>query len=560
MTHDQELAGYILEGMARAIWVQAFIHWASEVDPPPVLRGDTWDEAAPNTSSTRAASMKAAKALADLIKQSNPGHANTLVESFHRVKRKFGPGGTEADRAYAFGKEIALMAIGVLTVDGTGLTMPTFQVSLDDDGRALSWDGGMSWHQNPPRKPSRTAAPRGIPLSEGDANKLRVLRGQAYTIMSDEAARRLVERIDRALQTGTLDSETQLTLESFGEIEEWNLDQDLGESALDAFHGGWKANPQWPSSQVQSLLFNRHRYSVSQAKRWAEDHGFKYGSVDTTENYHRIRQFAPEYGRPCRTIDFGHDIRAIVCATSNPGKPFGIEVLVMEDDPKLQVGIARMVKAILTNPHIIFADNVGAAIADLEVHQFGLVISDVNVLGSRTGIDLFRHVQELYPGLVDRFVFFTDDASAQRMHYRYLEKGAATAENLRGVINAPAPGHPAVQVPTEISLVEFANAVLQAASRIQTSHGHKGMPKGRFGRNKVFIAAIWRDVHSKFPGMTRAEFDQQLLAANRRRLLVLARADLVGAMDDAEVADSEISDRGANFHFVLDPTAKEAWE
>jgi hypothetical protein len=33
---------------------------------------------------------------------------------------------------------------------------------------------------------------------------------------------------------------------------------------------------------------------------------------------------------------------------------------------------------------------------------------------------------------------------------------------------------------------------------------------------------------------------------------VLARADLVGAMDRKLVSESEIEDRGATFHFVLD--------
>jgi hypothetical protein len=41
--------------------------------------------------------------------------------------------------------------------------------------------------------------------------------------------------------------------------------------------------------------------------------------------------------------------------------------------------------------------------------------------------------------------------------------------------------------------------------------------------------------------------------ANRDGWLILVRADLVGAMDAKLVADSEIEDRGATFHFVLDP-------
>lgn len=368
MTHDQELTEYILEGMARAIWVQAFTRWASEVDPPPTLRGDTWEESAPNTASTRSASMKAARALAEFIEQSNSTHRDALINAFRRVRRTFDPGGTEADRAYAFGRKIAGMSMGVLPIEDIGLNMPTFEVSLDDDGQALTWDGGMSWHQNPPqRHPPAPPTPRGRPLTEED---------------------------------------------------------------------GWKANPQWRSSQVQSLLFSTRKYSVGQAKRWAQDHGYKYGAVDTTESYHRLRQFEPD-GRPCRTIDFGRDIRAIVCATKNPAA---------------------------------------------------------------------------------------------------------------------------------VSPQEFGAAVNQLATEVEQGIGHHGMPKGRFGREgggaKVFIAAIWRLAQQdpRLCGMTRDQFNQNLIEANRRGFVVLGRADLVGAMDSAEVADSEIQDRGAEYHFVIDRTFREPWE
>jgi hypothetical protein len=40
---------------------------------------------------------------------------------------------------------------------------------------------------------------------------------------------------------------------------------------------------------------------------------------------------------------------------------------------------------------------------------------------------------------------------------------------------------------------------------------------------------------------------------------VLARADLVAAMPRAAVADSEVSDGGAEFHFVLDDAARDPW-
>lgn len=483
VTHDQELTQYILEGMARAIWVHAFIVWATEVEPPPVLHGGTWDEAAPNNRSTRSASLLAAKALEEGIEQANPGVRSPLVEAFRQYDANAEYGDeTEADHAYAFGGVVAMASIG-LERFSSSIEIPTFTFELDDDGRAISWDGGMSWE-------GREHAPN---------------------------------------------------------------------------PGG-----QWPSSDVQSLMFDVGRYTLRQAQRWAQDHGFRYGAVDTTARYHHLRQFQPKYGQPCRTIDMGHGIQAIVCATSNPpGKPLGIEVLVLEDDPKIQAGVARMVKQFLTGVHVIFADNVGAAIADLEVHQFGLVISDVHVLGALTGLDLFRHVQEKYPGLVDRFVFFTDDRRATDLHYRYVEKGAATADDLKRAVRAPAPGRGAptalrtspvvagtpvgTGTPAALDLVGIAEAVNAVAPSIQESAGPSGRPMGR-NDDKVFIAAVWRELHRRpgFRAMTLDQFKRRLLEANQQQLIDLARMDAQGDFDTDEIEESEIDDRGAHFHLIRD--------
>lgn len=60
-----------------------------------------------------------------------------------------------------------------------------------------------------------------------------------------------------------------------------------------------------PVSHVQTLLFPRSKFSASSAKHWARFHGYRYGYVDTTENYHRIRQFDSMPGAVSRTISLG---------------------------------------------------------------------------------------------------------------------------------------------------------------------------------------------------------------------------------------------------------------
>jgi hypothetical protein len=75
---------------------------------------------------------------------------------------------------------------------------------------------------------------------------------------------------------------------------------------------------------------------------------------------------------------------------------------------------------------------------------------------------------------------------------------------------------------------------------------------GRF-HSKVFIGAIW-DAAGDQLGMSLPEFKRWLVEQNRRGTLVLARGDLIGAMDRQLLARSEIQDRGATFHFVMDPS------
>ena len=92
---------------------------------------------------------------------------------------------------------------------------------------------------------------------------------------------------------------------------------------------------------------------------------------------------------------------------------------------------------------------------------------------------------------------------------------------------------------------------------------------GRFGDRKVFISSLWAMVlhldaesgDNLTAGATIEHFKAWLLrsrlltrdgTAEGAPLVVLARADLVAAMDHTMVAASETIADGATFHFVLD--------
>lgn len=76
------------------------------------------------------------------------------------------------------------------------------------------------------------------------------------------------------------------------------------------------SNPTCPRGmEVQTVLFPVGEFTVNQAKTWARKHDMHARKVDTTEQYHRLRQRDPDdfvYGS-FRTINFGDSgIKAVV--------------------------------------------------------------------------------------------------------------------------------------------------------------------------------------------------------------------------------------------------------
>jgi hypothetical protein len=80
----------------------------------------------------------------------------------------------------------------------------------------------------------------------------------------------------------------------------------------------------------------------------------------------------------------------------------------------------------------------------------------------------------------------------------------------------------------------------------------RACPTGRFGDNKVFIYRVWEQLQGEthLPVRSLDEFKQRLVEANHAGLLHLSRADLVQAMDPADVRQSETPYLDARFHFI----------
>lgn len=65
---------------------------------------------------------------------------------------------------------------------------------------------------------------------------------------------------------------------------------------------------------VQTLIFNKDKFSESKAKDWAKEHDFKYGKVDEKENTFRLRQMNPSNLKKdsFRTIELTSGVEAVI--------------------------------------------------------------------------------------------------------------------------------------------------------------------------------------------------------------------------------------------------------
>ncbi len=155
-----------------------------------------------------------------------------------------------------------------------------------------------------------------------------------------------------------------------------------------------------------------------------------------------------------------------------------------------------------------------------------------------------------------------EEATARAQGQR-AEAAAATATASAAPVEPAAIAEPAI--------VEPAATVEPAADSAIAAPAHQPLPRppfspavaaaaaavpaaGRFGDRKVFIFAAWQALVAEpaWRELSLADFKAGLLTALRDGGVVLARADLVGAMNAQLVERSELeSSAGATFHFIV---------
>jgi hypothetical protein len=163
-----------------------------------------------------------------------------------------------------------------------------------------------------------------------------------------------------------------------------------------------------------------------------------------------------------------------------------------------------------------------------------------------------------------------DQILAREVGARKSDVGELRQATLRAWLDsaelAPSPAEPRAASPTPVDqagegrlrlfvadeplpapdLPRFASRVLEVASACET---------GRFGPDRVLISHVWHAMRAfpEFASLGLDEFKRRLAEANRARLLDLGRADLVEAMDQGDLRESETRYLDAAFHFVRLP-------
>ena len=81
------------------------------------------------------------------------------------------------------------------------------------------------------------------------------------------------------------------------------------------------------------------------------------------------------------------------------------------------------------------------------------------------------------------------------------------------------------------------------------------MSEGRYADDKVCIAAAWRAMTEQpiCAGMTLDRFKFYLIAAKRKNLITMCRAEIGSTTPDGELRESEIRYLTTLFHLIVVP-------
>lgn len=120
-----------------------------------------------------------------------------------------------------------------------------------------------------------------------------------------------------------------------------------------------------------------------------------------------------------------------------------MKVLIVEDDAQLRRVLIRLMRHMFDDIDPWAAESADQAIEYLREaaldRPFDLVISDFNLLGTRTGGDIIEWIRDHASYLENRFLFLSSDERAKKFHRNWLPKPAEAAD-LRAAIQVTLTG------------------------------------------------------------------------------------------------------------------------
>lgn len=141
--NERDLEESVLDGMARTLWVHAYIAWATLTGQQTI--GESWEEMTPETPP---AARLAADDIAKSIGYLNGFTRYPMVALFRAVSPPRSSG-DPADAAYRFGQGVAMATLGASpNSPSPTIRIPMLRVSLEREGTELAWQDNQVWSRH----------------------------------------------------------------------------------------------------------------------------------------------------------------------------------------------------------------------------------------------------------------------------------------------------------------------------------------------------------------------------------------------------------------------------
>ena len=466
---ELDLNRYIIDGMADALWENAFLTWTDDTgqridlpDTPSAAYQAAEDLVRLITTVHKDRGDVPLVRLFEIAFEAHTGNVPGLDASVDAVDEGWPPPAesTIGDVAMTFGHYLAMMSMGTGIswfddhkaskgrFDRATLALPDFETYYD--GVYLTWSGGKDFSGQAVatvRHPG-TARYLVVRVNGEDAD--------TYAVDYDEGDD-LTEEFDEAMELAVADQGSTIhyaivfspdghagarqvamgddettwvrAWRVVEQVTEYDADGDVVESREPEDH--------WFVEMDTLLGYLQNEQPLTPSSAESLPGTFYTGRVEDT-------------GTPGHTVEATYRLDNLSAAQrrivfdaithgpqQNPAPPFR-SILMIEDEPHVAARETKLLTQLYPGASVTVVDNAADAMDAIDGNP-DLIISDWDINGDHNGGWIFDHVKHHHPLLVDRFVFWSGNADAGDKHYRWIDKAESTRANVRDVIERPAP-------------------------------------------------------------------------------------------------------------------------